>query len=237
MSTPRSADPAALAALSNLDDPLRRRLYEFVSESEAPDSREQAAAAVEVGRTLAAYHLDKLADADLVTVSYQRPAGRGGPGAGRPAKFYTRSVKELSLSVPPRDYELLARLLVSSVEQDIIGVVREAVAEAAFDAGRRAAEDAGGNLLAALRGCGYLPHTGDDDRINLRNCPFHLVARDHLDVVCGLNLRLVEGAIAASTQHDAHAELEPRPDRCCVVIHHASSAHAHSPPDQAPPLP
>ncbi len=63
MSTPRSAAPAVLAALSNLDDPLRRRLYDYVTESDAPVSREQAAAAVDVGRTLAAYHLDKLADA------------------------------------------------------------------------------------------------------------------------------------------------------------------------------
>ncbi|UNN04954.1 helix-turn-helix transcriptional regulator [Rhodococcus opacus] len=237
MSTPRSAAPAVLAALSNLDDPLRRRLYDYVTESDAPVSREQAAAAVDVGRTLAAYHLDKLADADLVTVSYQRPAGRGGPGAGRPAKLYTRATTEMTVSVPPRDYELLARLLVSSVEQDTSGAVRAAVNEAALDAGKRAAADTGGDLLAALRGCGYLPHVDDDGRINLRNCPFHHVARDHLDVVCGLNLRLVEGAIAGSTQHDVHAELDPRPDRCCVVVHHAASAHAHSPPPPDPARP
>ena len=101
MSTPRSAAPAVLAALSNLDDPLRRRLYDYVTECDAPVSREQAAAAVDVGRTLAAYHLDKLADADLVTVSYRRPAGRSGPGAGRPAKFYTRATTEMTVSVPP----------------------------------------------------------------------------------------------------------------------------------------
>ncbi|MFC9553543.1 helix-turn-helix transcriptional regulator [Rhodococcus sp. NPDC056960] len=222
MSTPRSVSPAVLAALSNLDDPLRRRLYEYVSESDAPVSREQAAAAVDVGRTLAAYHLDKLADAELLTVSYQRPAGRGGPGAGRPAKLYTRAATELSVSVPPRDYELLARLLVSSVEQDASGAVRAAVNEAAVDAGKRAAAATGGDLLEALRSCGYLPQVVADGRVDLRNCPFHRVARDHLDVVCGLNLRLVEGAIAGSTQRDARAELAPGPGRCCVVVHHAA---------------
>ncbi|MBC2642025.1 MULTISPECIES: metalloregulator ArsR/SmtB family transcription factor [unclassified Rhodococcus (in: high G+C Gram-positive bacteria)] len=223
MSTPRSVPPAVLAALSNLDDPLRRRLYEYVSESEAPVSREQAAAAVDVGRTLAAYHLDKLADAELLTVSYQRPAGRGGPGAGRPAKLYTRAATELSVSVPPRDYELLARLLVSSVEQDASGAVRAAVNEAAVDAGKRAAAATGGDLLEALRGCGYLPQVDADGRVDLRNCPFHRVARDHLDVVCGLNLRLVEGVIAGSTQRDARAELAPGPGRCCVVVHYVAS--------------
>ena len=86
----RPGDLAALNGLSHLDDPLRRQLYEYVTESDGPVSREQAAAAASIGRTLAAYHLDKLADAGLLTVSYQRPAGRGGPGAGRPAKLYTR---------------------------------------------------------------------------------------------------------------------------------------------------
>ncbi|MGO4618036.1 helix-turn-helix transcriptional regulator [Nocardia sp. 2YAB30] len=229
MPTPRSAAPVVLAALSNLDDPLRRKLYEYVIESDAPVSREQAAAAAGISRTLAAYHLDKLADAELLTVSYQRPPGRGGPGAGRPAKFYTRATKEMTLSVPPRDYELLTRILVSSVEQDTSAAVRAAVNEAALDAGKRAVTDTGGDLLAALRSCGYLPQV-DHGRINLRNCPFHLVAQDHRDLVCGLNLCLVEGTIAGSTQRNAHAELDPRPDRCCVVVHHTAPADALAPP-------
>ncbi|PBC36816.1 ArsR family transcriptional regulator [Rhodococcus sp. ACS1] len=229
MSASGSATPTALAALSNLDDPLRRRLYDFVAESDAPVSREQAAAAVDIGRTLAAYHLDKLADAELLTVSYQRPAGRGGPGAGRPAKLYTRATTEMSVSVPPRDYELLARLLVSSVEHDTSGVVRAAVNEAALDAGKRAAADAGGDLLAALRGCGYLPQIDADGRVDLRNCPFHRVARDHLEVVCGLNLRLVEGVIAGSGRSGARAELAPEPGRCCVVLHDAAPVTSDSP--------
>jgi predicted ArsR family transcriptional regulator len=124
----------------------------------------------------------------------------------------------MAVSVPPRDYELLARLLVSSVEQDASGAVRNAVNEAALDAGRRSAAESGGNLLAALRSCGYLPQVADDGRVELRNCPFHLVAQDHLDVVCGLNLRLVEGLIAGSTEPSARAVLDPRPDLCCVVV-------------------
>ena len=94
----RPGDLAALNGLSHLDDPLRRQLYEYVIECDGPVSREQAAAAASIGRTLAAYHLDKLADAGLLTISYQRPAGRGGPGAGRPAKLYTRATQEMSVS-------------------------------------------------------------------------------------------------------------------------------------------
>jgi predicted ArsR family transcriptional regulator len=206
----------ALEILSSLDDPLRRRLYHLVADSDAPVSRDDAATAAGIGRTLAAYHLDKLADVGLVSVDYQRPDGRGGPGAGRPAKVYTLAAREVSVTVPPRDYLLLAQLLVKSLEHDV--GVRSVVNDAAFDAGRRAGEAAGGDIVRALRSCGYLPHLSDDGRITLRNCPFHVVARDHTEVVCGLNLRLVEGVIAASVDSNACARLDPQPDQCCVVI-------------------
>ena len=40
--------------------------YQYVAECDGPVSREQAAAAASIGRTLAAYHLDKLAGAGLL---------------------------------------------------------------------------------------------------------------------------------------------------------------------------
>lgn len=54
--TQQPVDLAGLASLSSLDDPLRRRLYEFVTEHDEPVSRDQVAAAAGIGRTLAAYH-------------------------------------------------------------------------------------------------------------------------------------------------------------------------------------
>lgn len=216
---PQFAGPTALTALNSLDDPIRRRLHQYVVERDEPVSRDAAAAAVGIGRTLAAYHLDKLADAGLLAVSYQRPAGRGGPGAGRPAKLYTRTAGEIVVSVPPRDYLLLARLLVSAIEQDARGAVRSALNTAARDAGRQAAVDADGDALAALRDCGYSPQVDADGVITLRNCPFHSVAKDHLEVVCGLNLQLVGGVIDGSSRPGARAELSPRQGRCCVLVH------------------
>ena len=86
MSINRPGDLAALNGLSHLDDPLRRQLYEYVIESDGPVSREQAAAAASIGRTLAAYHLDKLAEVGLLTVSYQRPGWAGGTGGRAPGQ-------------------------------------------------------------------------------------------------------------------------------------------------------
>jgi predicted ArsR family transcriptional regulator len=209
----------ALAGLSALDEPVRRRLYGFVVGHDDPVSREQVAAAVGIGRTLAAYHLDKLAEAGLLAITYQRPPGRGGPGGGRPAKLYRPAEREFAVSVPPRAYDLLARLLVESMEKDSSGTVWAALDMVARETGRRTAAAADGDLMTALRDCGYQPRDDEDGVIELRNCPFHRLAQDHRDLVCGLNLSLVTGIVGGSSANRARAALQPRPDRCCVVVH------------------
>lgn len=103
--------------------------------------------------------------------------------------------------MPPRDYELLANLLVQSVRHDPTGTVRNAMGEAAEQAGRNAAvtarstqsanEDPTAILTHALRSRGYQPSVGANCEIELRNCPFRRVAQTHRDIVCGLNLRLI----------------------------------------------
>lgn len=210
---------AALDGLSSLDDPVRRRLYGHVIAHDGPVSRDQAAAAVGIGRTLAAYHLDRLTEAGLLAATYERPAGRGGPGAGRPAKLYRPADREFMVSVPPRAYDMLARLLAEAVEKDANDAVRATLHEVAHDTGRRTATAAGGKLVAALRECGYQPCDRDGSIIELRNCPFHRLAHDHPELVCGLNLSLVGGIVAGSRRKRARAALEPGPDRCCVVVH------------------
>ena len=224
----KAAGRDAVAGLSSLDEPLRRRLYDYVCEQAAPVSREQASAAADIGRTLAAYHLDKLAQAGLLSIHYQHPGGPS-PGPGRPAKLYRRSEREFSVSVPPRDYELLANLLVQSVRRDPTGTVRNAMGEAAEQAGRDAAvtarstqsanEDPTTILTHALRSCGYQPSVGANCEIELRNCPFHRIAQAHQDIVCGLNLRLIQGLVEESGGNRSQTTLAPLPGRCCVVIH------------------
>jgi predicted ArsR family transcriptional regulator len=211
-----------------LDDPVRRRLYEIVTRQSAPVGRDEAAAEAGIGRALAVYHLDKLVEAGLLTASYQRPGGRSGPGAGRPAKLYARSGREFAVSVPPREYELAARLLAQVVESDSTGRSRADLGEAAHrlgvelgsglradaaggKAGRRDGED-------ALAQQGYEPGRGGDGVIRLRNCPFHQLAERHRDVVCGMNLALVEGLVAGLGGHGWHPVLDPRPGHCCVAV-------------------
>ena len=227
-----------LASLSSLDDPLRRRLYEVVTSQPGPVSRDEAASAAGIGRALAVYHLDKLVESGLLTASYQRPPGRSGPGAGRPAKMYARSEREFTVTVPPREYELAARLLVQAVEADPSDRSRSALAEAARRLGTelgsafRSAVDKGavdkgdaGEGDAARRDVkdvltqqGYEPSGGADGVIQLRNCPFHQLTEQHREVVCGMNLALVEGLVDGLGADGLRPVLDPQPGHCCVAI-------------------
>src|SRR5260221_5361610 len=110
-----------VALVSGLDDPVRRRLYDYVSASGEPVGREEAAAATGIGRPLAAYHLDRLVSLGLLTADYRRPSGRTGPGAGRPAKVYVRSGSEVTVTVPPPEDELAARLLAEAADAEPSG--------------------------------------------------------------------------------------------------------------------
>jgi predicted ArsR family transcriptional regulator len=221
-------EEAGLAAVSSLDDPVRRRLYEFVAGRTEPVDRDEAAAAAGIGRSLAAYHLDKLVILGLLTASYRRPAGRGGPGAGRPAKMYARSGSEFTVTVPPREYELAARLLAVAVEADRSGASRAALHDAAqqFGAGlasRCPAPEGGGQepLQAAedaLRAHGFEPWHDEAGIVRLRNCPFHHLATQHTEIVCGMNLALIDGLVAGLGAGRLHPALDPRPGCCCVAI-------------------
>ena len=210
-----------VASVSSLDDPVRRRLYEVVREQTEPVGRDEAAAAAGVGRALAVYHLDKLVEAGLLTASYQRPPGRRGPGAGRPAKLYTRSDREFTVTVPPREYELAALLLAEAVERDPSGQSRAVLLEAA----RRLGSELGRqfppgetDLTQALAEHGYEPRSGEDGVIRLRNCPFHQLAEQHREVVCRMNLGLIEGILTGLGRDGLRPVLDKRPGHCCVAI-------------------
>ncbi len=204
-----------LTRLAALDEPIRRRLYAYVRGSAVPVSREDAAEAVGISRSLAAYHLDKLVEQDLLLTSYRRPEGRSGPGAGRPAKLYVAQ-GEVSVSVPPREYELAAGLLAEAAETS--DEARTALDAVAARAGRRLGEVQNGSLEEALAARGYEPFDDEAGVIRLRNCPFHRLAEQHRDVVCGMNRSYLQGLLDGMDRRDVTASLEPEPGRCCVAI-------------------
>jgi predicted ArsR family transcriptional regulator len=218
-----------LEALSALGDDTRRRLYEHVASAPAPVSRDDAASAVGIGRTLAAYHLDRLARDGLLTVAYERRSGRTGPGAGRPAKLYTRAQSEIAVSVPPRDYHLAARLLADAAAADAGGETRRALSVAAERLGHELAREAPSTreLEPLLRERGYEPFRDEDGVVRMRNCPFHAVAQRHPEVVCQMNLALLRGLVAGLDAPEVAATLEPQSGRCCVALRDGGSHGRH----------
>ena len=77
-------DAADLMAVALLAEPTRQRLYLYLRERKEPVGREEAARHTEVKPRLAAFHLDRMAEAGLLDVEFRRLTGRVGPGAGRP---------------------------------------------------------------------------------------------------------------------------------------------------------
>ncbi|HCS60649.1 MAG TPA: ArsR family transcriptional regulator [Microbacterium sp.] len=207
-----------LEDLALLSDEIRRRLYEFIAMRGDSVTREEVATAVGISRSLAAYHLDKLAAGGLLEVAFARTNGRTGPGSGRPAKRYSRSQRELAINVPPRNYSLLANLLATAADAAPSGEFRAALASASVQEGVALGEQSG-DIRAALTTAGFEPIDTENDDIILRNCPFDSVAQKHSDLACNLNHAFIRGALEGVSADPDRAELSPECGQCCVVIH------------------
>ncbi|MGH3519473.1 MAG: helix-turn-helix transcriptional regulator [Haloechinothrix sp.] len=219
---------AQVSAVAALDEPSRRLLYDHVARQPGPVSRDEAAAAVEMPRATAAFHLDRLVDEGLLEVSYQRRTGRTGPGAGRTAKLYRRSGRQVGVSLPERRYDLAGRLLASAVaEAERTGDSPRAVLERrAHELGRELADTArteGGlsedetAVLRVLEAYGFEPRAEGTDVV-LANCPFHTLAQEHTELVCGMNLCLLDGLLGGLGDTGLSARLDPKPGHCCVRL-------------------
>jgi len=221
-----------IAGVASLAEPQRRALYRFVVAQGGAVSKDAAAAAMGVARSVAAFHLDRLVADGLLTTEFRRLTGRQGPGAGRPAKLYRRAEGDLSVSLPTRQYGLAAGLLAAAVNDATqTGTpVGEALARVATERGRELGEQARQSAgkrpsrrrrvdaaLGVLAEQGYEPRT-DGSEIVLANCPFHALVDDQRDLVCGMNLDLLGGLADAVGDNLLSARLEPSEGNCCVRL-------------------
>jgi predicted ArsR family transcriptional regulator len=149
----------------------------------------------------ARFHLDALADADLVS---REPQPRGRPG--RPSVAYRAKTNGEAAS--QRRYRLLAEMLTG-----LIAGMMPGPGEAATEAGRQwgrylteqpppyqsvNADEAIARLTATMTEIGFAPEivtNGTGYQLRLRRCPFREVAEHHQDVVCQLHLGLLRGVL------------------------------------------
>jgi predicted ArsR family transcriptional regulator len=217
--------PPGIAGIGALVEPARRALYDYVAGQPGPVGRAQAAAAVGLPAHSAKFHLDRLVDEGLLDVEFRRLTGRTGPGAGRPAKLYRRSATELTVSLPERRYALAGQILASAVDLSartgvpVSSVVHDVARESGRALGahtpRRKGEQA--RTAEALAAQGYEPRVSDTE-IVLANCPFDALAREHTQLVCGMNQAYVAGVLDGLDCAGLESCLDPAPALCCVRV-------------------
>ena len=222
-------DAADLMAVALLAEPTRQRLYLYLRERNEPVGREDAARHAGIKPRLAAFHLDRMADAGLLEVGYRRLSGRAGPGAGRPAKVYSVSSRSFSVELPQTRYRLAASMMATALStpgSDADGAeslqdVATAVGESLGGEIRRQARTKGARLEAVqgkLNQLGYEPQVQDSGDWTMRNCIFAELSASHRELVCPMNAAFMTGLLDGARVKSLHAERRTTPPGCCVRL-------------------
>jgi predicted ArsR family transcriptional regulator len=214
-------------------------MYLFIRRMRRPVTRDEAAASVGISRKLAAFHLDKLVDAGVLTARYET-VGKIRP-VGRTPKVYEPSKTDIQISIPQRQHDILADILLDAV-------VAEDGNENAATAARRIAHERGHEIGATerlrsrpgrlgaeraltmasgvLERHGFEPTRETASCVRLRNCPFHPLAAREPEVVCGLNHAFLAGMLSGLSASTVEAVLDPRAGECCIELRSTTSPTA-----------
>jgi predicted ArsR family transcriptional regulator len=205
VSTPLRFSPLAeIDQLADaLGDPTRRAILAHVSASREQLTASDVSQSFGIHRTVARAHLERLVDTGLLSSH-----ARHRPEGGRPPKVYERSESCVSVQLPPRQYELLAELLLETLDR--FGEAAEVlVQQVGYDFGLSLAGANGGSgVLSRLEpltraGADFDAQAeGDRVEIQLRNCVFHELAQKRPALVCSLDQAVVRGIL--STGEDTY---------------------------------
>ena len=206
-------------------DPRRRAIYEHVAEAGEPLTAADLAAAFGLHRTVVRTHLEHLVATGLLT-SELRHSGH----SGRPAKAYGLSSQRFEVSLPPRRYETLARLLlemVTAMPEDeqaemLAAAVGRAWGRSLASAGRFAMTDDGATpleravaLFASVGQRLRLDESSTPPAIEAGDCPFRELAGQAPGIVCTMHCSALKGLLAIEdTQHSQTSSIA-RGDAFC----------------------
>jgi predicted ArsR family transcriptional regulator len=215
MNTPRPDDPTERhRALSH---PRRVQLLRLLEEHADGLDATALAAATGLHPNTVRVHMDKLVVAGLVRSETVHAGGRGRPP--------NRYLLEETASDESR-YRLLSSMLASALATGEDGPSpiaeaagrrwgRQLIAAPPADATAAAERDPTRAVTVLFDRLGFAP-APEDDRIVLHACPYRELAREHPDVICGLHLGLLRGALDVQGRQAADGWLEPfvTPTRC-----------------------
>jgi predicted ArsR family transcriptional regulator len=206
------------AALAALADTTRRALLAELRRDGAPQDVRTLAAVVGLHPNSAREQLARLADAGLVRVATAAPAGRGRPG--------------LRYQAVPESTSDPFRLLASALAGALTGIPEAAALTAAAGErwGREAAatlpgiepDDALDAVLTLMDEAGFAPDPvgAGQAEVRLRDCPFLPIDPAHLEIVCGVHLGFLRGALRELHAPVDAASIHPfsEPDACSARL-------------------
>ncbi|HEY3530469.1 MAG TPA: hypothetical protein VGK78_15095 [Nocardioides sp.] len=217
-----------LDGVAVLADGVRRRVYAYARSAPTPVTREETAGAVGISRKLAAFHLDKLVKAGLLSSrSADRPSQRR---VGRRPKEYEPAQPDIHLSIPARRHELLAQILADA----LTGAAQDeppaaAVPRVARERGRAegiathgsvtgTSEDDFARATAAVQERGYEPVLRHDGSLRLRNCVFAPISAGSRELVCSLHHAYLSGLLEGLGAGGLSVVKAPAAGECCVEL-------------------
>lgn len=190
-----------------LGDPTRRGIYIAVRESAEPVTTSKIAKLFDIHQNVARHHLDRLAEDGYLQVSDERPSGS--ERAGRPAKCYEVTDKEVTVHFAPRRHEMLAEMLFKVIEEldaDDVSKIAERVGrrygeQLASEIGAQSEpgyDEAVQAVATAMTGLGFsMDPDVDGQRLLTSHCPFGETATNHPEVICSLDRGIVTGLFGA----------------------------------------
>lgn len=217
-------DQAIGQITATLGDPTRRSIYLMAKNVDEPLTASIVASEFGIHPNVARHHLDRLTEEGYLEVTRRRPNGKGGPGAGRPAKCYVATDKEIDLHYPTRRYDLLIDLLIKVIDH----LAPDTARQIALDVGRafgaelaKRVDTAGGDPLQAIAAV-LLDEGFDvearDQQILTHHCPFGASSFPNPEVICSLDRGIMSGLAATLGDTDHRFVPHADGDEDCITF-------------------
>lgn len=190
-----------------LGDPTRRAIYIAVRESADPLTASTVAELFDIHTNVARHHLDILSTEGYVKEGLRRSHGES--GAGRPAKTYEATTKEVTVHFAPRRFEMLTEMLFKVLDELAPANVSEVAEKVGRAYGEQLASEIGAPedpgydeavqaVASAMTGLGFsMDPDIEGQRLLTSHCPFGETAVTHSDVICSLDRGIVAGLFGA----------------------------------------